>query len=238
MPTLSDLARHSQLRLGAALRARVAGDDAAERARVIWGREGERWFTPEDPVWRVHADASMFPGGVAALLLQSLHPLAMAGRRGPQRLQGRPVGAAAAHLALPRDDHLRHRRGRRGRHRAGARHPRAGARARPEGAAVPGQRPAAAALGARGRGAQLPHRPPAVRPRAADGERGRHLRGAVGPGRRPARGHRPADDGGRARRRADRPTGPSSRRPTRPGRPPGSCCSTRRCRGRPARATG
>ena len=78
MRPLSDFTRHSQLRLGAALRARVAGDDAAERAQVIWGREGERWFTPEDPVWRVHADAAMFPGGVAALLLQSLHPPAMA----------------------------------------------------------------------------------------------------------------------------------------------------------------
>ena len=68
MAPLSGLARSSQRRLGAALRSRVAGDDAAERAKVIWGRVGERWFSPEDPVWRVHADASMFPGGVAALL--------------------------------------------------------------------------------------------------------------------------------------------------------------------------
>jgi len=92
VPTLSDLARQSQLRLGAALRARVAGDDAAERAAVIWGREGERWFTPDDPVWRVHADASMFPGGVAALLLQSLHPLAMAGVAGHSGYKGDPWG--------------------------------------------------------------------------------------------------------------------------------------------------
>ena len=70
----------------------MAGDDAAARARVIWGREGERWFTPEDPVWRVHADASMFPGGVAALLLQSLHPLAMAGVAGHSGYKGDPWG--------------------------------------------------------------------------------------------------------------------------------------------------
>ena len=57
----------------------MAGDDAPERARRIWGAEGERWFTSDDPIWRVNADASMFPGGLAALLLQSLHPLAMAG---------------------------------------------------------------------------------------------------------------------------------------------------------------
>jgi uncharacterized protein (DUF2236 family) len=92
MRPLTDIARHSQRRLGSALRARVAGDDATERARVIWGKEGERWFTPEDPVWRVHADAAMFPGGVAALLLQSLHPLAMAGVAGHSGYKGDPWG--------------------------------------------------------------------------------------------------------------------------------------------------
>jgi uncharacterized protein (DUF2236 family) len=92
MSVIADLARVPQRRLGAALRARVAGDDAAERAAVIWGREGERWFTASDPVWRVHADASMFPGGVAALLLQSLHPLAMAGVAGHSGYRGDPWG--------------------------------------------------------------------------------------------------------------------------------------------------
>ena len=92
MRPLTHLTRVSQHKLGAALRARVAGDDAAERAQVIWGRSGERWFTPDDPVWRVHADASMFPGGVAALLLQSLHPLAMAGVAGHSGYRGDPWG--------------------------------------------------------------------------------------------------------------------------------------------------
>ena len=58
-----------QSRLGLMIRARVAGEDAQARAGRIWDTPGERWFTPEDPVWRVHSDASMFPGGVAALLL-------------------------------------------------------------------------------------------------------------------------------------------------------------------------
>lgn len=92
MSVIAELARVPQRRLGAALRARVAGDDAAERAAVIWGRPGPRWFTPEDPIWRVHADASMFPGGVAALLLQSLHPLAMAGVAGHSGYRGDPWG--------------------------------------------------------------------------------------------------------------------------------------------------
>ena len=92
MRPLTDLARLSQRRLGKSLRARVAGDDAEERAKVIWGRSGERWFTPQDPVWRVHADAAMFPGGLAALLLQSLHPLAMAGVAGHSGYRGDPWG--------------------------------------------------------------------------------------------------------------------------------------------------
>ena len=78
--------------LAHALRSRVAGDDAAAKARVIWGAEGERWFTPEDPIWRVHADAAMFPGGIRALLLQSMHPLAMAGVAGHSGFKGDPWG--------------------------------------------------------------------------------------------------------------------------------------------------
>ncbi|MGI8949269.1 MAG: oxygenase MpaB family protein [Ornithinimicrobium sp.] len=77
-----------QLRVGQALRDKVAGDDAVERAQRIWGAEGERWFTPQDPVWRVHADAAMFPAGVTALLQQMLHPLAMAGVAGHSGYKG------------------------------------------------------------------------------------------------------------------------------------------------------
>lgn len=62
-----------------ALRAKVAGENPSARAARVWGAEGERWFSEGDPIWRVHADASMFVGGIRSLLLQSLHPLAMAG---------------------------------------------------------------------------------------------------------------------------------------------------------------
>lgn len=37
------------------------------------------WFGPGSVTWGVHADASMFVAGIAALAFQSLHPLAMAG---------------------------------------------------------------------------------------------------------------------------------------------------------------
>ncbi|GGL25873.1 DUF2236 domain-containing protein [Phycicoccus endophyticus] len=92
MSAVDRLGRAAQRRLGAALRARVAGADAADRAAVIWGADGERRFGPGDPVWRVHADAAMFPGGIAALLLQSLHPSAMAGVAGHSGYRGDPWG--------------------------------------------------------------------------------------------------------------------------------------------------
>jgi uncharacterized protein (DUF2236 family) len=78
--------------LAQTLRAKVAGDEAEFRAREIWGAEGPRWFGPDDPIWRVHADASMFVGGLRALLLQSLHPLAMAGVAGHSGYRSDPWG--------------------------------------------------------------------------------------------------------------------------------------------------
>ena len=67
--------------LGGGLFARVAGPDGARNRALIHGTPGPRWFGPERPVRRVHGDASMFIGGLSALLLQSLHPLAMAAVR-------------------------------------------------------------------------------------------------------------------------------------------------------------
>ena len=81
-----------QRSLGELLRAKVAGADAAEQAARIWGKEGPRWFAPSDPIWRVHRDASMFVGGITALLLQSLQPLAMAGVAGHSGYKSDPWG--------------------------------------------------------------------------------------------------------------------------------------------------
>lgn len=75
-----------------ALQSRVAGEDARGRAARIWGAPGERWFTTDDPIWRVHFNASMFTAGLRALLLQSLHPLAMAGVADHSGYRGDPWG--------------------------------------------------------------------------------------------------------------------------------------------------
>ncbi|WP_039832018.1 oxygenase MpaB family protein [Nocardiopsis valliformis] len=84
--------RSPRARAGAWLFARVAGSQGpANRAR-IHGAQGPRWFGPERPIRRVHGDAAMFVGGVRALLLQSLHPLAMAAVAAHSGYRGDPWG--------------------------------------------------------------------------------------------------------------------------------------------------
>ena len=43
------------------------------------GDVSEMMFAPDSVTWQVHADPSMLIGGMRALLVQALHPLAMAG---------------------------------------------------------------------------------------------------------------------------------------------------------------
>ncbi len=64
-------------RLGEALFLRVAGPDGPAKRDRIHYSEGPRWFEEGSPITVVHGDASMFVGGLRALLLQTLHPAAM-----------------------------------------------------------------------------------------------------------------------------------------------------------------
>jgi len=65
--------------LAAQIRSRVVGSEPSAQAATIMHAPGPRWFAVDRPIRVVHADAAMFVGGLRALLLQSLHPLAMAG---------------------------------------------------------------------------------------------------------------------------------------------------------------
>ncbi|MBO0846454.1 MAG: DUF2236 domain-containing protein, partial [Nocardioides sp.] len=64
-------------RLGQALFERVAGPDGPEHRRRIHGTPGPRWFPAGSPIMRVHGDASMYVGGIRAVLLQTMQPQAM-----------------------------------------------------------------------------------------------------------------------------------------------------------------
>jgi uncharacterized protein (DUF2236 family) len=74
---------------------RVAGPEGPANRQRIHGTPGARWFGPETAIRQVHADASMYVGGLRALLLQSLHPLAMAAVAGHSGFRGDPWGRLA-----------------------------------------------------------------------------------------------------------------------------------------------
>jgi uncharacterized protein (DUF2236 family) len=65
-------------RAGASVRTLLAGR-AAPVVDVDDGRGDPGLFGPDSVTWRVHADISLLIGGLRALLLQTMHPLAMAG---------------------------------------------------------------------------------------------------------------------------------------------------------------
>ncbi len=59
----------------------LSGGRAQPEAATIWVRESgdPGLFGPESPAWRVQGELDTLVGGLRALLLQTLHPLAMAG---------------------------------------------------------------------------------------------------------------------------------------------------------------
>jgi uncharacterized protein (DUF2236 family) len=73
VPALADVRE----RFGAAIFHKVAGPEGPQRRERFHGRDGERWFPAGSPIHVVHGDASMFIGGMRALMYQSLHPVAM-----------------------------------------------------------------------------------------------------------------------------------------------------------------
>jgi len=78
--------------LGRSIFGMVAGPDGPTNRARIHLTPGPRWFGEERPIRRVHADTSMFVGGLRALLLQSLHPLAMAAVAEHSDYRGDPWG--------------------------------------------------------------------------------------------------------------------------------------------------
>ncbi|MCE1178379.1 MAG: DUF2236 domain-containing protein [Micrococcales bacterium] len=89
---MTDLRISPSRALGLLLRSKVAGDDAARLRAQIWDSPGARWFDRDDPICRVHEHAAMYSGGIASLLLQSLHPGAMAGVAGHSGYRSDPWG--------------------------------------------------------------------------------------------------------------------------------------------------
>jgi uncharacterized protein (DUF2236 family) len=79
-------------RIGAAIVERVVGPQATSRPQPPARSLGERWFAEDRPIRVVHSDSAMFIGAIRALLLQSLHPLAMAAVAEHSDYRGDPWG--------------------------------------------------------------------------------------------------------------------------------------------------
>ena len=79
-------------RIGAAIIERIAGPQVTPRRRPARASGGERWFAEDRPIRQVHSDSAMFIGAIRALLLQSLHPLAMAAVAEHSDYHGDPWG--------------------------------------------------------------------------------------------------------------------------------------------------
>ncbi|PHX72309.1 MAG: hypothetical protein CK521_02505, partial [Acidimicrobium sp.] len=65
---ISDRIESVRLAIAGALRDRVIGDNAEEKRDAIMNATGPRWFPETSPLFIVHSDASMFIGGMRALL--------------------------------------------------------------------------------------------------------------------------------------------------------------------------
>lgn len=94
-PRPFDALAHVRRRAGRLVFERVAGADGQANRERIHLTPGPRWFEAGSPIQVVHGDASMFVGGLRALLLQSLQPAAMAAVAGHSGYQSDPWGRLA-----------------------------------------------------------------------------------------------------------------------------------------------
>ncbi len=95
MSVVANPVERLRTQVGDMLFAKVAGPDGVQARARIHLTPGPRWFGPGSAIRRVHADSAMFVGGLRALLLQSLHPLAMAGVAGHSGYRSDPWGRLA-----------------------------------------------------------------------------------------------------------------------------------------------
>ena len=76
---LDDVVEGVRRKLGGAVRGMLAGEGGPD-ADVFGAPPGDRGLIgPDSVAWRVHSDIAGLIGGLRALLLQTMHPLAMAG---------------------------------------------------------------------------------------------------------------------------------------------------------------
>ena len=66
-------------RVAVTIRDTMTSDDTPARDARVPIDDDPGLFGPDSVTWRIHQDSSMLVGGLRALFLQTMHPLAMAG---------------------------------------------------------------------------------------------------------------------------------------------------------------
>ena len=217
---------------------RVAGPDGPVHAERIHGRPGPRWFEPDSPIARVHGDASMFVGGIRALLLQTLHPAAMRGVAEHSGYRGDMWGRLARtsrFLAVTTFGHAEDAEQAVAIVRAIHERVTGTMRRRRRRTPPPTRTCSAGCTSPRSTASCAPTTRYGAEP-LAGADRDTYVAQAGEVARRLGRA-RPARDRGGAGRRCWRRTGPSCAAPARPARRCATCCCARRCRCSRARRT-
>jgi uncharacterized protein (DUF2236 family) len=70
----------------------VVGGVPLDQRVTMAGEDNPGLFTRDSVTWRIHADSSMFVGGLRALMVQTMHPLAMAGVAQHSNYRDDPMG--------------------------------------------------------------------------------------------------------------------------------------------------
>lgn len=73
----------------------LGDNELARDSRVIPFEEDPGFFGPDSVTWRLHDDACMIAGGLRALMLQTMHPLAIAGVAQHSNFRDDPLGRLA-----------------------------------------------------------------------------------------------------------------------------------------------
>jgi uncharacterized protein (DUF2236 family) len=74
------------------VRSLIVGDEPPIDLQALADADDPGLFGSDSVTWRIHADNAMFVGGLRALLLQTVHPLAMAGVAQHSNYRSDPMG--------------------------------------------------------------------------------------------------------------------------------------------------
>ncbi len=143
-------------RVAVTIRDTMTNDEAP--ARDPWAPDDDDpgLFGPDSVTWRIHQDSSMLVGGLRALFLQTMHPLAMAGVADHSNYREDAMGRLGANECVRRPHDVRQPEAGRTSHRRGP--PRSPARRRcgTRRSALCGQRSASLDVGASHLGRLVP----------------------------------------------------------------------------------